>query len=117
VEDDRATRELYRHVLVARGYHVTAVGDGIDALRYLEVAHPDVVVLDLMLPTLSGHDVRQELRANPATSQIPVVIVTGADLPSPSRDSEQVLRKPIAPEDLATAVARAGRWRTRTEQA
>lgn len=105
VEDDRGTRELYRQALAACGYAVVAVEDGVDALRRIEADHPDVVVLDLMLPRLGGEDVYLEMRANRATTDIPVVIVTGAETRSLEGDAlRYLLRKPVEQGALVSAV-------------
>src|SRR5688572_16452046 len=77
VEDDPALRKQYRDVLRAARYAVVAVADGLDALHYVERERPDVMVLDLGLPRVSGWDVYRELRARPDTQNLPIIIVTG----------------------------------------
>jgi len=105
VEDDRATREIYRQALASRGFLVTAVEDGMDALRRIESERPDVVVLDLLLPRLGGEDVYLEMRANAATRAIPVVIVTGNDARQlEASELRYFLRKPVLPDALVAAV-------------
>src|SRR5918994_1207836 len=111
VEDDAATREMYRQALAASGHRTIAVADGLGALRHIEGDRPDVVVLDLMLPSVAGHDVYRELRAHPDTCDIPIVIVTGSD----ARDLEPnefrfFLRKPVSPETLTHIVEDALHW-------
>jgi CheY-like chemotaxis protein len=111
VEDDAATREMYRQALAASGYRTIAAGDGLGALRIIEGDRPDVVVLDLILPTVGGYDVYRELRAHPETSDIPIVIVTGSD----ARDLEPnefrfFLRKPVSPDTLTRIVEDALHW-------
>jgi CheY-like chemotaxis protein len=114
VEDDRQTREMYRTVLAHHGFAVTAVEDGLDALRLIEIECPDAIVLDLMLPRVGGDDVYRELRANPATARIPVVVVTATDV----RDLEAnefrfFLKKPVGPDSLAECVMEAIRGQGR----
>ena len=105
VEDDRSVRELYRNILTAAGYAVAAVEDGLDALRSIERQAPQVVVLDLALPRLSGRDVQRELTSHFETRQIPIVVVTGTDINDlNTADFACVLRKPISPEELVLAV-------------
>jgi CheY-like chemotaxis protein len=111
VEDDAATREMYRQALAASGHRTIAVADGLGALRHIEGDRPDVVVLDLMLPSVGGHDVYRELRAHPETCDIPIVIVTGSD----ARDLEPndfrfFLRKPVSPDTLTRIVEDALHW-------
>lgn len=105
VEDDPATRELYRVTLRDAGHAVVAVEDGLDALHFLEATTPDAVVLDLGLPRLSGHDVYREMEAQGVADLVPVVVVTG-DAP-PGIENEGfacVLRKPIDPDALVATV-------------
>ena len=105
VEDDPAVRVLYRHALMAAGYAVVAVEDGIDALRAIERRVPDAVILDLGLPRLGGRDVQHELMSHAETSRVPIVVVTGMDVSDlNSADFACVLRKPIDPEQLVLAV-------------
>jgi CheY-like chemotaxis protein len=110
VEDDPALRELYRSSIRAAGYAVVGVEDGVEALRLVEVGMPGAVVLDLGLPRLGGREVSKELRANPATRNIPVMIVTGSDTSDldPS-EFACVLKKPIDPEDLVDEVQKCAR--------
>jgi len=111
VEDDAATREMYRQALAASGYRTIAAGDGLGALRVIEGDRPDVVVLDLMLPTVGGHDVYLELRAHPETCDIPVVIVTGSDARNlEPNEFRFFLRKPVSPETLTRIVEDALHW-------
>ena len=106
VEDDTALRDLYGQSLRIDGYRVESAGDGVSALRQIiNGAPPDIVVLDLGLPRLSGRDVRREMLAHAETRDIPVVVVTGfdtTDLHQP--DYPCVLHKPVAPETLVSAV-------------
>ena len=91
--------------LRAAGYAVVGVEDGLDALRVIEGSKPRAVVLDLALPRLGGREVLDELRSNPATQRIPVIVVTGtehADIDP--RDFACILKKPISAEQLADAV-------------
>jgi two-component system, OmpR family, phosphate regulon response regulator PhoB len=105
VEDDGPTREMYRFALIQNGYSVTAVDDGLAALRVIEAGAPDIIVLDMALPRLGGRDVLRELRANPATRTLPIIIVTGTDVTHLNeRALTPVLQKPIDPEALVREV-------------
>jgi len=84
---------------------VTAVEDGLDALRQIEIERPDAVVLDLMVPRVGGYDVYRELRANPATARSPVIIVTGTEVRElEATEFRFFLTKPIRPDSLADCV-------------
>ena len=105
VEDDVPTRELYRAVLIQSGYAVTGVDDGLAALRVIEASPPDIIILDMALPRLGGRDVLRELRANPATRTLPIIIVTGTDVTNLNeRALTPVLQKPVDPDALVEAV-------------
>jgi two-component system OmpR family response regulator len=106
VEDDPPLRELYRSALVAAGYAVFAVEDGLDALRYVEARLPAAVVLDLGLPRLHGRDVQREFAAQGLTEQVPIVVVTGEDGPIDEDEFACVLRKPAPPHEVVEAVRR-----------
>src|SRR5688572_20946006 len=106
VEDDPPLRELYRASLTAAGYAVFAVEDGLDALRYVEVNRPAVIVLDIGLPRLSGVDVQRELAAHSTTQDIPLVVVTGDTSQINESDFSCVLKKPIDAHALIAAVHR-----------
>src|SRR5258705_6639939 len=69
VEDDNATREMFDYALRMAGFSVTAVRDGFAALRSIEQGCPDIVVLDLDLPHVSGLDVHQELMSHAERSE------------------------------------------------
>jgi CheY-like chemotaxis protein len=91
--------------LRAAGYVVIAVEDGTDALRQIEQALPALVVLDLALPRLGGHDVYRELKARADTRDIPIVVVTGTNLSdADAKDFAFVVRKPCDGDRLVSTV-------------
>ena len=105
VEDDRQARELFKTALRAEGYNVVAVGDGVDALTYLDTHTPAAVVLDLGLPRLHGRYVLLEMTAQGLSHKVPVIVVTGESRPLLNElDFACVLRKPIGPEELIASV-------------
>lgn len=75
VDDDPAIRQLIRETLGAEGLTVDAAADGFDALRLVQQNRPDVVVLDLSLPRLSGREVARRLRAA-CGADLPVLVVS-----------------------------------------
>ncbi len=76
VEDSKALRMASARVLTRAGYEVCTAGDGEEALRVAQEKHPDIILLDMLLPKLSGEDVLRVLKANPDTSTIPVIVLT-----------------------------------------
>jgi len=101
VEDDPALLSFYKSALMIEGFTIITASDGLDALHRIELRTPDLVVLDLGLPRLSGHDLRREISAHDQTQHIPVIVATGQEGVDP-RDFDCVLRKPV---DAATLVA------------
>lgn len=76
VEDERDLREMLVFNLESAGYEVDAAEDGNGGLALFEKSRPDAVLLDLMLPGISGLDVCRKLKSNPATRDVPVIILT-----------------------------------------
>lgn len=104
VEDDTDLRRMFRTSLAMAGYTVDEAGDGIDALQMVENRLPDLIVLDLVLRSLDGISVQQELAARSVTRQIPIVIVTGSTISTSALDVACVMKKPINPDDLVRTV-------------
>jgi signal transduction histidine kinase/DNA-binding response OmpR family regulator len=80
VEDDTPTREFIAEMLTAKGYAVTAVSDGAQARAQVATSLPELVILDLVLPEVSGFELLGEWRASPRTADLPVFILTSMDL-------------------------------------
>lgn len=78
VDDDALVLELYRKKLVQGGFEVRTALDGLAAIQALGSFTPDFVVLDLMMPRLSGADVLKFIRARPALAKVPVAVLTNA---------------------------------------
>ncbi len=76
VEDSTFLRIASERALARAGYEVSTAADGEEALRVANEKLPDIILLDLMLPLLSGPEVLHALKQNPVTSDIPVVVVT-----------------------------------------
>ena len=76
VEDDEGIREMLKYNLVSAGFSVQAAGDGASGLRTARTARPDLILLDLMLPGMSGFDFCRALRR---TSKVPIIMLTAKD--------------------------------------
>jgi len=77
VEDEEAVRELEKFILENAGYEVMEAGDGLEGLTKVEFRKPDLILLDLMMPDVSGGRMFDEMRDHPSTKDIPIVVVTG----------------------------------------
>ncbi len=112
IEDEPDMIDLIRLILRRRGYDVIGANGGRDGLATVRERQPQLVLLDLMMPDLNGWDVYQQLKADPATGHIPVIIVTaktyGQERLSAVRSSEMddYLIKPFGPAQLVESVER-----------
>ena len=93
VDDDEVSRYLVRNLLDPAGFQFVEAADGQEAVHKAEEDLPDLIVLDVVMPELSGVEVLRSLKGNPRTSKIPVVIHTSKKLDESERDS---LRDAIA---------------------
>ncbi len=76
VEDEESLLKLESILLSSKGYNVTGVMDGKAALKEVQLNRPDLVILDIMLPEMDGFEVCRQIKQNPETSNIPVVMLT-----------------------------------------
>lgn len=110
-DDDELLVELLTHRLGARGYHVVVAADGGAAVRQASECDPDAIVLDMMMPVLDGQQVLRRLKADPATADIPVIMLTAR---RQERDivgtlelgADDYLVKPFIPDELMSRLAR-----------
>jgi putative two-component system response regulator len=105
-DDDPSLRELVRAVLGNR-YRFVEAADGSEALELARELPPDLIVLDVMLPGVSGIEVLEALHADPALAAIPVVVITAwshAELDAELAGADRFVRKPFDPDALSTAV-------------
>lgn len=107
IEDDVETAESVRSILEEDGHEVHIAADGRKALAELAGWRPDLIILDLLLPALSGHALLRYLRELPEYRQVPVLVLSGA-LASyqPFDGASAVLRKPFEVGDLVALVSR-----------
>jgi CheY-like chemotaxis protein len=111
VDDDDVIRQLICLNLELEGFEVYEAVDGLDALAKVGEVDPAVVTLDVMMPRLDGWDAAAQLRSNPATAHVRVVLLTArameADLKRGSRlGVDFYLTKPFDPDDLVNVVRR-----------
>ncbi len=111
VEDDLELQSLVRELLRLEGYEAHAVGGGAEAIECAAADRPDAVILDLMLPDMSGFEVCQELKFRRDTNLIPILMLTAMADDRSLRSGLRVgangyLTKPFRPDDLLLAVRR-----------
>jgi two-component system alkaline phosphatase synthesis response regulator PhoP len=109
VEDNADMLELLRLSVKAAGFSVVTACHGIDGLERARSGAPDLIVLDLMLPELDGIAVCETLRKDPATANIPVIMLTGMSgelsrLAGLDCGANDYLTKPISTDDLISRI-------------
>jgi CheY-like chemotaxis protein len=77
IDDSKLMRAANQHTLVKAGYRVITAEDGVEGVQLARDSHPDVVILDLMLPKLGGLEVLHTLKGDPGVAEIPVLVLTG----------------------------------------
>ena len=75
--------------LSADGFDVFIARDGDEALDKVEWSHPDLIVMDVMLPRMSGYQLCEALHANPETKDIPIIVLTGRSLPKDKLEAQR----------------------------
>ena len=109
VEDEAALLALLRYNLERQGFHVEEATDGQEALTRIAEAKPDLVLLDWMLPSLSGIEVCRQIRRRPATRDLPVIMVTartedGDAVRALDTGADDYITKPFAVEALLARI-------------
>ena len=108
-DDDRDIRELVGFKLKQAGHRVLSTGDGVRALETIRTERPDLAVLDVMMPGLSGVDVAREVRADPDLRQLRIILLTAqaqeADVQAGfSVGADDYVVKPFSPRELMSRV-------------
>lgn len=108
-DDDSDVLALVARRLQRSGYRVLTAVDGEEALRLAQENVPDLAVLDVMMPKLTGYDVTQRLRQDPATERIPVILLTArvqeADVNRGfAAGADDYIKKPFSPQELRSRV-------------
>jgi CheY-like chemotaxis protein len=110
VEDEPEMIDLIRLILSRRGYIVQGAAGGVEGIRMIREQHPDLVLLDLMMPDMDGWEVYQQMKADQAMRDIPVIVVTAK-----AQNIDKVLglhiakvddyiAKPFSPQELMDSV-------------
>lgn len=109
IEDEPNIIEAIRFILSRDGWDVETLADGSTAAERVRTARPDVVILDVMLPGRSGFDILDELRADPATAALPVLLLTAKGQTADRARAEaagasRYMTKPFSNADILASV-------------
>jgi len=110
IEDEPEMVDLIRLILIRKGFEVFGAPGGLEGIRLVREMHPDLVLLDLMMPDMDGWEVYQQMKADPATRDIPVIVVTAK-----AQNIDKVLglhiakvddyiAKPFSPKELMESI-------------
>jgi len=108
-DDDVDIRELVEFKLSTMGHDITAVSDGGAAVEACRASRPDLAVLDVMMPGVSGLDAIREIRATPELADLPVILLTARAQESDvetgfDSGADDYITKPFSPRELAARV-------------
>ncbi len=108
-DDDVDIRELVEFKLSTMGHEIIAVGDGAAAVEACRADKPDLAVLDVMMPGVSGLDAIREIRADAALADLPVILLTARAQESDvetgfDSGADDYITKPFSPRELASRV-------------
>ena len=110
IEDEPEMIDLIRLILGRRGFEVKGATGGVEGLKMIRDEHPDLVLLDLMMPDMDGWEVYQQIKADEKTKGIPVIVVTAK---AQSIDKvlglhiakvDDYIAKPFSPQDLLSSI-------------
>jgi twitching motility two-component system response regulator PilH len=109
VEDSVTQREMITDLLKGSGLNVTVASDGVEALEQIQGRRPDLVVLDIVMPRMNGYEVCRQLKANPKTQNIPVVMCSskGEEFDrywGMKQGADAYIAKPFQPTELVGTV-------------
>ena len=109
IDDDPGMQRFLKEALESEGYEVTVASNGMQGLFSAQQEAPDVAILDVMLPGLDGFEVCHRLRADPRTSHLPVMMLTGKEREIDRQTGEKVgankfLSKPVELQVLLSTV-------------
>ena len=110
VEDEKILGEMYESTLKSQGFEIKIIRDGESAIQEVKKEKPDLILLDLLLPKISGKEVLKNLKSEPETKNIPVFILTNYDTPEDREmgnnlgAEKYILKTSITPKEIGEMV-------------
>jgi DNA-binding response OmpR family regulator len=111
VEDEEDAAEMFAEMMRVSGYRVVTTSKSAPAISMMLADIPDLVLLDVMMPEISGLDVLRQMRRNPALANIPVIMITARSMPADIKNGMEAgastyLTKPVGFIELKDTVER-----------
>jgi two-component system cell cycle response regulator DivK len=109
VEDQEDNRRIIRDLLTSAGYELIEATDGEAGVRLAESERPDLILMDIQLPVLDGHEATRRVKQNPELRHIPIIVVTsyalsGDDQKAMAAGSDGYVAKPFSPRQLLATI-------------
>ena len=109
VEDNEFNRQIVRDLLARTSYRLIEASDGETGVAMAQQELPDLIIMDIQLPRLSGLDATRKLRADPKTTHIPIIVITsfalsGDDQRAKDAGAAAYLAKPYSPRELLQTI-------------
>ena len=109
VEDQEDNRRIIRDLLTSAGYELIEALDGAEGVRLAGTERPDLILMDIQLPVLDGHEATQRIKQNPELRHIPIIVVTsyalsGDDQKAMAAGSDGYVAKPFSPRQLLATI-------------
>ena len=111
IEDNELNQQLFAELLEEAGYRVLTAGEGLDGFNLAKAERPDLVLMDIQLPAISGLEVTRWLKDDPELGHIPVIAITAFAMPGDEAriregGCEAYIAKPIRTETFLETIAR-----------
>jgi two-component system phosphate regulon response regulator PhoB len=111
IEDEEDAAELFAEMMRVSGYRVLKTSKSAPAISMMIAEKPDIVLLDIMMPEISGLDILRQMRRDPVLANIPVIVITAKSMPSDIKNGMEAgastyLTKPVGYLELKEAVER-----------
>ena len=109
VEDQEDNRRIIRDLLTSAGYELIEAQDGAEGVRLAESERPDLILMDIQLPVLDGHEATRRIKENPDLRHIPLIVVTsyalsGDEQKATAAGSDGYVAKPFSPRQLLATI-------------
>jgi two-component system, cell cycle response regulator DivK len=109
VEDQEDNRRIIRDLLMSAGYELVEAADGEAGVRLAETERPDLILMDIQLPVLDGHEATRRIKQNQELRAIPIIVVTsyalsGDDAKAMAAGADAYVAKPFSPRQLLSKI-------------